>query len=153
MHGKGHFLLQVVLWSSYLPPTPKWELLPSAVRAELERQSRSWCWSLLTWPKFSFFCKRTALAFSSLGTHNWSWSTSGSVKEQELAGFMSYQEPISQKYTDLISLLLILSYICTHTWGQTSAAENTKSCTPGRAKLFPPALFSSLRKQRSRQRA
>lgn len=46
---------------------------------------------------------------------------------------MSYQEHISQKYNDLISLLLILSYICTHTWGQSNAAENTKSCTPGRA--------------------
>lgn len=49
------------------------------------------------------------------------------MKEQELVGFMSYQEHISQKYSDLISLLLILSYIYTYTWGQTSAAENTKS--------------------------
>lgn len=57
------------------------------------------------------------------------------MKEQELLGFMSYQEHISQKYSDLISLLSILSYICAHTGGQPSAAENTKSCTPGRAKI------------------
>lgn len=57
------------------------------------------------------------------------------MEEQELVGFMSYQEPISQKYTDLISLLLILSYICAHARGQTSAAGNTKSSTPGRAKI------------------
>lgn len=136
-------------------------LLQDGLRAELKSQSRSLCRSLLTWPKFSLFSKRTALAFSRLccclGTHNWSWSTTASVKEQELLGFMSYQEHISQKYTDLISLLLILSYICTHTWGQTSAAENTKSCTPGRAKIVSSRFVFKLKcefvKKRSRQRA
>lgn len=141
---KAPYFSKMIFRSSYLPPSPKWELLllPSAV-GWAEKPKQKFVMVPLDLAQIHPFLKESSpRLLQAVPVSCKSWSTTGSMKEQELLGFMSDQEHISQKYSDLISLLLILSYICTHTWGQTSAAENTKSCTPGRAQIVSSGFVS-----------
>lgn len=112
---KGHPSLQVTLVGSCVPPAPMLCCLVAPGAGSLAGKPKLVMVPLdlgQIQPLHPFIRAKGKRAWLSPGCATVSWSTRASKKEQKLFGFVCYQEHVSQEYSDLISLLLILSYIC-----------------------------------------